>query len=129
MSQSAVIFGGPSPEHDVSIILGLPAARTLAGAGQDVTAVYWTKTGEFFVVDTDLEAIDFADGVPKKSRPVTLRSGGFEGNRAPSSSPTAPSRSTSTSASAATPSSSSRPSSSPCAAPGGRRSWATPTST
>src|SRR5205823_12326401 len=40
-------------------------------------------TGEFFVVDTDREAIDFADGVPKKSRPVTLGSSGFEGKRAP----------------------------------------------
>src|SRR3954447_25521463 len=83
MSQPAVIFGGPSPEHDVSIILGLPAARALAGVGHDVTAVYWSKTGEFFVVDTDLEAVDFADGGPKKSRQVTLGSSGFEGKRAP----------------------------------------------
>jgi D-alanine-D-alanine ligase len=84
VSQPAVIFGGPSPEHDVSIILGLPAARTLADAGHDVSAIYWTKTSEFYVVDVNLEARDFLDGVPKKSRQVVLGSSGFEGKRAPS---------------------------------------------
>src|SRR3954451_22568097 len=81
--QPAVIFGGPSPEHDVSIILGLPAARTLAEAGHDVTAIYWTKTSEFFAVDVQLEAKDFLEGVPRKSRQLVLGSNGFEGKKAP----------------------------------------------
>ena len=32
MTDVAVIFGGPSPEHDVSVLTGLQAARGLAGA-------------------------------------------------------------------------------------------------
>ena len=83
MSTPAVIFGGPSPEHDVSIILGLPAARTLADAGHDVAAIYWSKTAEFFAVDLDLEINAFEGGVPKKSRPLALGSNGFEGKKAP----------------------------------------------
>ena len=45
---AGVIFGGPSPEHDVSILTGLQAAQTLTG---DVTAVYWDKLGSFWEVD------------------------------------------------------------------------------
>ena len=36
MSKPAVVFGGPSPEHDISILTGLQAARTLVDAGVDV---------------------------------------------------------------------------------------------
>ena len=32
MSQPAVIFGGPSPEHDISVLTGLQAARALLAA-------------------------------------------------------------------------------------------------
>ena len=48
----AVVFGGPSPEHDVSILTGLQAARALAEAQRDVIGLYWTKTGEWFRVDS-----------------------------------------------------------------------------
>ena len=48
MSQPAVIFGGPTPEHDISILTGLQAARALAQAGTAVDAIYWSKTNEFF---------------------------------------------------------------------------------
>ncbi len=49
----AVIFGGPSPEHDVSILTGLQACRGLArdGATAQVRALFWSKTGEWFEVD------------------------------------------------------------------------------
>ena len=47
MSRPAVLFGGPSPEHDVSIITGLMAARALG----DAECLYWSKSGEFFSVD------------------------------------------------------------------------------
>ncbi|MDQ1357412.1 MAG: D-ala D-ala ligase N-terminus, partial [Acidimicrobiaceae bacterium] len=33
MSSPAVLFGGPSPEHDVSILTGLQAAHTLSQGG------------------------------------------------------------------------------------------------
>jgi D-alanine-D-alanine ligase len=81
--QLAVIFGGPSPEHDVSILLGMPAARTLAEAGHDVTAIYWSKTSEFFAVDARAEKDEFYDGVPKKARPLVLGTRGFDGKKAP----------------------------------------------
>ncbi len=80
MSKPAVVFGGPSPEHDISILTGLQAARALGNAGVEVEAIYWTKSGEWFVVDGGSEAIDFAEGVPAKARRlqlVTEAGGGF----------------------------------------------------
>jgi D-alanine-D-alanine ligase len=78
----AVIFGGPSPEHDVSILTGLQAAHELQRAGRTVQALYWTKTSEWFSVDAALEATAFLDGVPKGSQAMRLvlgADGGFEG--------------------------------------------------
>ena len=78
MGQPGVIFGGPSSEHDVSILTALPAARTLP----DATAIYWSKTGDFFEVDTSLEAKDFLDGAPRRSTPLRLVAGeGFVAKR------------------------------------------------
>lgn len=57
-----VLFGGPSPEHDISILTGLQAARALSTAGRDVRAIYWTKTGEWGDVPPDLEAEAFLKG-------------------------------------------------------------------
>ena len=57
-----VLFGGPSPEHDVSILLGLQAARALTNAGRKVTAIYWDKRGGFSDVRPDLEAQAFLEG-------------------------------------------------------------------
>lgn len=79
MSRPAVLFGGPSPEHDISIILGLLATRALTEAGVEVEAIYWTKSGEFVGVDSTLEAKDFLEGVPRGARSLKLGSGGFEG--------------------------------------------------
>jgi D-alanine-D-alanine ligase len=76
----AVAFGGPSPEHDVSILTGLQAARELASPGFDVTALYWAKTGEWHRVDPALEAGEFVDGVPRGSEALRLvvgEGGGF----------------------------------------------------
>lgn len=84
MTQPAVIFGGPSPEHDVSILTGLQTARALAGAGTPPLAVYWSKGGDWFQVDADLEAEAFLDGVPKKAVPlrfVAAPGGGFVGGK------------------------------------------------
>ncbi|MDQ3107472.1 MAG: hypothetical protein M3Q68_06660 [Actinomycetota bacterium] len=79
MPRPAVLFGGPSPEHDISIILGLLATRALAEAGIEVEAIYWTKAADFVGVDQGLEAGDFLEGVPRGARPLRLGSGGFEG--------------------------------------------------
>jgi D-alanine-D-alanine ligase len=63
----AVVFGGPSPEHDVSVLTGLQASRALGAR-----CLYWTKTGEWYEVDPGLEASAFVDGVPKGSTRVQL---------------------------------------------------------
>jgi D-alanine-D-alanine ligase len=73
------IFGGPSPEHDVSVLTGLQAARAIGG---DVAALYWDKAGGFWSVDAASEAADFLDGPPRGSRPLRLAvgpGGGFVG--------------------------------------------------
>jgi D-alanine-D-alanine ligase len=73
-----VIFGGPSPEHDISVLTGLQSVRALG----DAIAIYWAKTGELFEVDADLEGGDFAAGAPAKARPVRLVTGeGLLGRR------------------------------------------------
>ncbi len=82
----AVVFGGPSPEHDISILTGLQAARTLSEAGVPVEALYWAKSGSWHAVDVGLEATDFVEGVPRKARDVQLVAapgGGFVGRRRP----------------------------------------------
>jgi D-alanine-D-alanine ligase len=77
---SGVLFGGPTPEHDISILTGLQALRELARSEPDVTGIYWTKFGSFYAVPTDVEAESFLDGVPRGSSEIALRlgeSGGF----------------------------------------------------
>lgn len=64
MSKPAVIFGGMSAEHDISVSTGLQATHTLG----DVHAIYWDKSGRFHLVDAGLEPVAFADGVPRKTR-------------------------------------------------------------
>jgi D-alanine-D-alanine ligase len=71
----AVAFGGPSPEHDVSILTGLQAVRELERAGWAVTALYWAKTGAWHQVATSLEGTDFATGIPRGAEAVRLVTG------------------------------------------------------
>jgi D-alanine-D-alanine ligase len=77
----AVLFGGPSPEHDVSILTGLQTARALEAeaAVAAVHVLYWTKAGSWLEVPGTLEASAFADGPPegRKIELVTGLEGGF----------------------------------------------------
>lgn len=68
----AVVFGGPSPEHEISILTGLQAERVLTTAGDSVVTLYWAPSGEWFQVPTGSEAKDYLDGVPAGSKPVEL---------------------------------------------------------
>jgi D-alanine-D-alanine ligase len=80
MAKLAVLFGGPSPEHDISILAGLLVGRLLHDDGHDVSGLYWTKSGEWLLVDSQLEAGDFASGPPASAAPVVLSAvpgGGF----------------------------------------------------
>lgn len=82
MARPAVIFGGPSPEHDISISTGLQVTHVLG----DCHAVYWAPSGAWFAVDPDLEPRDFADGVPRKAREASFVAGpggGFVVKRKP----------------------------------------------
>ena len=78
MAKPAVLFGGPSPEHDVSVLTGLQAARALG----DPIGVYWSKTGELWQVDPGLEAVAYAEGVPRRATPLRLEAAaGLMGRR------------------------------------------------
>ena len=81
MPDLAIIFGGPSPEHDVSVLTGLQAARELStgAGGTTVRALYWSKVGEWYEVDPGLEAPAFVDGVPKGAVPLRLVASAGEG--------------------------------------------------
>lgn len=68
MTNPAVVFGGPSDEHDISILTGLQVSHAL----KDVNVFYWSKGGRWFQVDPDTEALDFVEGPPRKARAVTL---------------------------------------------------------
>ena len=75
-----VLFGGPSPEHDISILTGLLALRELHRGRGDAVGIYWSKTGDFFHVDAATEAEAFLEGVPKGANALSLRvgdAGGF----------------------------------------------------
>jgi len=81
VAEIAVIFGGPSPEHDVSVLTGLQAAHELQATGAGVRALFWSKTGEWFEVDPSLEASAFVEGLPKGATPLRLSlgaDGGFQ---------------------------------------------------
>lgn len=65
-----VIFGGPGPEHDVSVLTGLQAERCLNDNGTTAAAVYWSKSGDFYDVGAGREGSSFRDGIPDGSEPL-----------------------------------------------------------
>jgi D-alanine-D-alanine ligase len=67
-----IVFGGPSPEHDISILTGLLCERVLREAGQDVVPLYWTRTGDWVQCPPRSEAKDFLEGPPRGSTPLHL---------------------------------------------------------
>ena len=75
----AVVFGGPSPEHEISILTGLQSERVLTRASQQVVPLYWAPTGGWFVVPSGTEARDYLEGVPAGSKPVDIRLGADPG--------------------------------------------------
>lgn len=69
-----VLFGGPTPEHDVSILTGLQALRELQNQ-REVVGIYWTKNNLFYGVPADVEAQSFLEGLPKGASELNLRLG------------------------------------------------------
>lgn len=74
-----VLFGGPSPEHEISILTGLQAERVLTDSGASVVPIYWAPSGEWFQVPTHTEAKDYLTGVPKGSKAIDVRLSGEPG--------------------------------------------------
>ncbi len=82
-----VIYGGPSPEHDVSILTGLQAAHALVrapGIGS-VRSLYWSKAGDWYEVQVATEATGFVEGVPSNAVRLRLISGPGGGFARPAS--------------------------------------------
>ncbi len=75
MSPWAVVFGGPSPEHEISILTGLQAERVLTRAGEQVLSLYWGPTGAWHLVPTGTEAKDYLEGAPAGAKAVDVRLG------------------------------------------------------
>lgn len=75
----AVALGAPSPEHDVSVLSGLQAARALADAGHEVSVLYWSKQARWTLHEPTLEATAFAGGVPAGGRDVEWQLGAEPG--------------------------------------------------
>ena len=71
----AIIFGGPSPEHDISILTGLQTSRVLSSKYQ-VLNIYWSQDNKWYLVDANLESKDFLDNnsIFKKELNVRLDS-------------------------------------------------------
>jgi D-alanine-D-alanine ligase len=57
----AVLFGGISPEHEVSIITGIQIVKALDKKKYTAVPVYITKQGEWFKLPINLKVKDFID--------------------------------------------------------------------
>ena len=68
----AVLFGGKSVEHEVSVISGIQALMNIDTDKYEVTPVYITKKNEFYVGDRvgDIEAYKDIDALLKQSTRV-----------------------------------------------------------
>ncbi|MCU1425763.1 MAG: hypothetical protein JWM51_2054 [Microbacteriaceae bacterium] len=75
----AVLFGGPSPEHEISILTGLQSERVLTSTGESVLPIYWAPNGEWFLVPSGTEAKDYLNGVPKGAKAIDVRLSGDTG--------------------------------------------------
>ena len=61
----AIIFGGPSPEHDISILTGLQTSRVLSSKNQ-VLNIYWSQDNKWYLVDENLESNEIANLIINK---------------------------------------------------------------
>jgi len=76
MQSVGVLYGGPSPEHDVSVLTGLQAARVLCEEGFPTQGLYWSRDGRWYLVPALLEADAFVAGVPETAEPLAIRADG-----------------------------------------------------
>jgi D-alanine-D-alanine ligase len=74
-----VIFGGPSPEHEISILTGLQAERVLAEGGYAVVPIYFAPSGVWHQVPQNTEAKDYLEGPPPGAQSLDVRVGETSG--------------------------------------------------
>lgn len=79
MANVGILFGGVSPEHDISILTGLQAERGVDSQRHKVTPIFVAKNGDFFITPNGLEAPNYASGAPKDSIHVNLVIGSDSG--------------------------------------------------
>jgi len=78
-SAYAVVFGGPSPEHEISILTGLQAARVLHEGGHEPLSIYIAPGGAWYQVPSQSEAKDFLTGAPAGSKELEVVLSGSPG--------------------------------------------------
>ena len=66
-----IILGGPSPEHDISILTGLQAGRILEEK-HNVSIIFWSKENNWYLNETSLEAEDFLDFKKVSKKPLNV---------------------------------------------------------
>jgi len=74
----AVIIGGPSSEHDISILTGLQTARILSKDNK-ISILYWSKDNNWYLLEPNLESKDFIDDEKILKKPIELRVNGDSG--------------------------------------------------
>ena len=74
----AVIIGGPSSEHDISILTGLQSARILS-RDNNISILYWTKDNSWYLLDDNLESKDFLESEKILKNHLELKINGDSG--------------------------------------------------
>jgi D-alanine-D-alanine ligase len=76
MMNIAILFGGSSFEHEISIVSAITMKKVLKKS--TLTYIFVSAEREFYLIDTDkINAKLFSSGEYKKSKPLTLKKGGF----------------------------------------------------
>ena len=72
----AILFGGSSFEHEISIVSAITMKKVLKNS--KITYIFVSPSREFYLIDTDkINSKLFSSGEYKKSKPLTLKRGGF----------------------------------------------------
>ncbi len=72
----AILFGGSSYEHEISIVSAITMKKVLKKS--TITYIFVSQDRKFYLIDTDkINAKLFSSGEYKKSKTLTLKQGGF----------------------------------------------------
>ena len=78
--RAGVFFGGPSVEHEVSVITAIQAMQAMDADRYQIIPVYVTKTGDFYTGEhlSQLESYRNIPAALEKAQRVTLQKEGKE---------------------------------------------------